>query len=61
MSKATTLHVNDQRKRKLDRLALEVSYKSGKMITWTELVNYTLDNYLDDAVKDLIHSTDKKE
>jgi hypothetical protein len=59
-TKATTLRVNDERKMAMERAAIEISYKTGVSIKWTELANYMFDNMVSEAKKDLIESTDIK-
>ncbi|GAB1110731.1 MAG: hypothetical protein SwBeaMacB_13780 [Shewanella algae] len=44
----------------LEKAAIEISYKTGVPIKWTELAMHLFDNYLGDAKKDLIGSTDIK-
>lgn len=60
MSKATTMRVNDERKMAMERAAIEISYKTGISLKWTELANYMFDNMISEAKKDLIGSTDIK-
>jgi hypothetical protein len=60
MSKATTLRVTDERKMAMERAAIEISYKTGISLKWTELANYMFDNMVSEAKKDLIGSTDIK-
>ncbi|MDH1316660.1 hypothetical protein N5C36_21560 [Shewanella xiamenensis] len=60
MSKATTLRVTDERKMAMERAAIEISYKTGISLKWTELANYMFDNLVNEAKKDLIGSTDIK-
>ncbi|MFV7852211.1 hypothetical protein [Shewanella algae] len=59
-SKSTTLRVSEERKMELEKAAIEISYKTGVPIKWTELAMHLFDNYLGDAKKDLIGSTDIK-
>ncbi|WP_345871011.1 hypothetical protein [Shewanella algae] len=59
-AKTTTLRVSEERKMGLERAAIEISYKTGVSIKWTELANYLFDQYTADAKKDLIGSTDIK-
>ena len=59
-TKATTLRVNDERKMAMERAAIEISYKTGVSIKWTELANYMFDNLVSEAKKDLIESIDIK-
>ncbi|WP_392565055.1 hypothetical protein RHO13_13215 (plasmid) [Orbus wheelerorum] len=54
--KRTNLAVNAERKLKLERYAVDVSYKIGKSMSWTDFANYVLDNYAKEASLDLIHT-----
>lgn len=58
--KRTSLAITAERKLKIERLAVDLSYKIGKSVSWTELANYILDNYAKDAVQDIIHSSNNK-
>ncbi|ATI90053.1 hypothetical protein H0K13_001023 [Salmonella enterica] len=60
MAKRTTYNVTEERKMKLERLAINASVKLGKTITWTEILGYLIDNYAKDAADDLM-STRQKE
>ncbi len=51
--KYTSLRVPEDKKLKLERLAIEISYKVGKPIKWTDLAFYMFDNYANDAAQDL--------
>ncbi|WP_334472129.1 hypothetical protein [Arsenophonus sp. PmNCSU2021_1] len=50
----TTVRINEERKLELKRKILEIGNKTGDILKQTELVSYLIDNYLDDAVKDII-------
>ncbi|WP_370618312.1 hypothetical protein [Citrobacter meridianamericanus] len=39
---------------KLERMAVDMSYKVGKTIKWSEIITYLIDNYAKDAVEDMI-------
>lgn len=54
-----TYNITEQRQLKLERLAIEISQKLGKQITWSQLLGYIIDNYSHDAAKDLVHQRDK--
>lgn len=56
----TSLAITAERKLKIERLAVDLSYKIGKSVSWTELANYTLDNYAREAVQDIIHSNNSR-
>lgn len=59
-AKTTTLRVTEERKMALERAAIEISYKTGMSIKWTELANHLFDEYTKEAMRDLIGSTDIK-
>uniref|UniRef100_UPI0005307F9F hypothetical protein n=1 Tax=Escherichia coli TaxID=562 RepID=UPI0005307F9F len=52
-------HVTEERKMKLERLAINASVKLGKTITWTEILGYLIDNYSKDAAEDLMSAKQK--
>ena len=39
----------------IERVAVEITAKTGKVTKWTDVVNYMIANYLDEAKQDLIH------
>lgn len=39
---------------KIERAALEVSIKTGRIVKWTDVVHFMMVNYLDDAQKDMV-------
>lgn len=59
MAKRTTYNVTEERKMKLERLAINASVKLGKTITWTEILGYMIDNYSKDAAEDLMSAKQK--
>lgn len=59
MVKRTTYNVTEERKMKLERLAINASVKLGKTITWTEILGYLIDNYSKDAAEDLMSAKQK--
>ena len=54
MGKRTTYNVTEERKLRLERLAIDASVKVGKTITWSELVSALIDKYAKEAAEDLI-------
>lgn len=50
----TTIRINEERKLELKRRILEIGNKTGELLKQSDLVNYLIDNYLDDGVKDII-------
>ena len=59
MAKRTTYNVTEERKMKVERLAINASVKLGKTITWTEILGYLIDNYSKDAAEDLMSAKQK--
>lgn len=59
MAKRTTYNVTEERKMKLERLAINASVKLRKTITWTEILGYLIDNYSKDAAEDLMSAKQK--
>ncbi|AIZ78923.1 hypothetical protein [Actinobacillus equuli] len=53
--KDTSVRINEQRRNKLEMLAIEISHKSGRLTKMSDIVNHLLDNYLNEAKQDLIH------
>lgn len=49
----TSVRVNETRKLKLERAAIDLSYETRKQIKMADIVNYLIDNYMKDAVKDI--------
>ncbi len=58
MKKYTSLRVSEEKKMKLERAAIEISYSTGKQIKWTDVANYLFDEYLNEAKKDMKASLD---
>lgn len=55
--KYTSLRVPEERKMELEKAAIEVSYATGRMVKWTDMAFYLMDEYLKEAVRDLKSST----
>lgn len=49
----TSVRVNETRKLKLERAAIDLSYETRRQIKMADIVNYLIDNYMKDAVKDI--------
>ncbi|WP_238737903.1 hypothetical protein [Klebsiella pneumoniae] len=43
--------------RQMEKAAIEVSYATGRMVKWTDMAFYLMDEYLKEAVRDLKSST----
>ena len=52
-TKYTSLRVAEERKMRLERAAIDISYKTGTQVKWTEVANYLFDNMLEEAKKDM--------
>ena len=48
-----SLRVSEERKLLLQKAAIDVSYATGKPLKWSEVAFYLIDEYLNEAVKDL--------
>ncbi len=57
----TSTRIKIFRKMKLEQLAIEIGYATKKPCKWTDLLNYLIDNYANEAKQDLIHSTKAEE
>lgn len=55
--KYTSLRVTEERKMELEKAAIEVSYATGRMVKWTDMAFYLMDEYLKEAVRDMKSST----
>jgi hypothetical protein len=49
----TTMSITNERKIKLEKKALEVGLKVGRVIKWTDIVNHLIDEYTNDAADDM--------
>lgn len=54
--KRKTLSVSMERHLKVERVAIELSAKIGQRVSWSDLVNHLIDNYLKEAEADYIHA-----
>jgi len=56
----TTVSIPMAKKMELERKAIEISYKTGKSIKWTDIIHYMIENYQVMAKQDLIEDETKK-
>ncbi|GAB1674556.1 hypothetical protein JNE12001_04250 [Escherichia coli] len=56
----TTVRINENRKLELKRTVLAIGNRTGELLKPSEIVNHFIDNYLDDAVIDLISKEELK-
>ncbi|EEP9144673.1 hypothetical protein HBD75_003476 [Salmonella enterica] len=50
----TTVRINEDRKLEIKRKIIEIGSKTGEILKVTDVTNYLIDHYLDEAVKDII-------
>lgn len=48
-----TYNVTEDRQIRLERMAIEISSRTGKTVKWTDLMVYLIDNYAKDAAEDM--------
>jgi hypothetical protein len=53
MKKYTSLRISEEKKMKLERAAIEISYATGKQIKWTDVAHFMFDEYLQEAKRDM--------
>ncbi|WP_150539689.1 hypothetical protein [Actinobacillus vicugnae] len=56
-AKRKNLGVPAETHMKIERVAVEVTAKTGRVTKWTDVVNFMIENYLNEAKQDLIHKT----
>lgn len=54
MTKRKNLGVPPETHMRIEKVAVEITAKTGKVTKWTDVVNYMINNYLNDAKHDLI-------
>lgn len=47
--KRKSLGVSNERYLKIEKCAVDITSKTGKVTSWSDVVNYMIDNYLNDA------------
>ncbi|OHU85482.1 MULTISPECIES: hypothetical protein [Pseudoalteromonas] len=55
----TTISLPLNKKIELERKAIEISYKTGRSVTWTDLVHFMIENYQTMAKQDMIEEMEK--
>lgn len=58
--KDTSIRINGDRKIKLERTAVDLTTLTKKIVKMSDVVNYMIDNYLQDAKKDIQAKADKE-
>lgn len=59
-SERATLNVPLAKKMELEKAAIELSYKLGQTINWTDIAHYMLKNYIKMAKEDIKEESEKK-
>ncbi|MDJ6368661.1 hypothetical protein LEA60_26465 [Salmonella enterica] len=50
----TTVRVSEERKLEIKMKIIEIGNKTGEIVKTTDITNHLIDNYLNDAVNDII-------
>ena len=50
--KAGQMRINPERRLILEKAALDITIKKGVITSYTDVANFLIDNYVDDAKKD---------
>lgn len=53
-SRTSNIHIGRERVEKLDQKSIEVAFKTSNRTTPSSIVQYLLDNYLDQACEEII-------
>lgn len=51
-TKRKTYNITEERQMRLERLAIDLSTKTGKTVKWSELLTFMIDSYAKEAAKD---------
>ncbi|BHI44596.1 hypothetical protein NFJ90_11465 [Escherichia coli] len=49
-----SIGISNERYLRIERAAVDITAKTGKVTKWSEIVNYLIDQYLNDAKQDMI-------
>lgn len=58
--KDTSIAVNESRKMRIERTAVELTTLTKKVVKMSDVVNFMIDNYLQDAKKDMQAKSDRE-
>lgn len=58
--KRKAIAVNESTYLDITKTALEISQKTGRIVTWSEVVHFMIKNYLNDAKQDMINKRELK-
>lgn len=51
--------ISNERYLRIERTAVDITAKTGKVTKWSDIVNYLIDQYLNDAKNDMVHDLKK--
>lgn len=54
-----SLRVRESDQMRLERAAIEISFKTGKQVRWTDVTKFMFENMVDEAKRDMIASSKK--
>lgn len=60
MNKRKNLGVPADTHMKIERVAVEITARTGRVTKWTDVVNFMIENYLNEAKHDMISKTENK-
>lgn len=46
--------ITNERYLRIERAAVDITAKTGKITKWSDIVNYLIDEYLNDAKQDMV-------
>lgn len=49
-----SIGINNERYLRIERIAVDITAKTGKVTKWSDIVNYLIDEYLNEAKLDMI-------
>nr|ELR5130740.1 hypothetical protein [Providencia rettgeri] len=55
-----SLGISNERYLKIERAAVDITAKTGKVTKWSEIVNYMIDEYLQEAKNDMIYKVNNE-
>lgn len=55
-----SIGISNDRYLKIERAAVDITAKTGKVTKWSEIVNFLIDEYLQEAKLDMISKDDKE-
>ncbi|EIU0535751.1 hypothetical protein L3022_002116 [Escherichia coli] len=57
--KRKTITITAERVMKVERTAVDITAKTGEVKRWTDVINFLIDNYLQEAKQDMIKAQKK--